>query len=81
MGGAGPIRGSPGITVTTASVQTQGGSDFSIFVIIQNPFDVPITLGQMETHLPVELYDVNRAVSQYAQLRASERVAANKDFR
>jgi hypothetical protein len=79
MGDAGPIRGFPGITVTTASVQTQAGSDFSIFVIIQNPFDVPITLGQIETHLPVELYDVNRAISQYAQLRASEKVAANKD--
>jgi hypothetical protein len=76
-----PVRGFPGINVTTASAQTYAGADFSIFVIIQNPFDVPITLGQIQTHLPVELYDVNRAVIDHAQVRAVETVAAKRsDF-
>ncbi|MEU6115887.1 hypothetical protein ABZ840_15350 [Streptomyces sp. NPDC047117] len=36
------------------------GTDFSIFVVIRNPFDVPVTLHEVETHIPVELVDVNR---------------------
>jgi hypothetical protein len=35
------------------------GSDFSIFVNIHNPFEVPITIYQVQTHIPVELIDVN----------------------
>jgi hypothetical protein len=76
-----PVRGFPGINVTTASTQTYAGAAFSIFVIIQNPFDVPITLGLIQTHLPVELYDVNRAVIEQARIRAVEQVAAKRsDF-
>jgi hypothetical protein len=51
------------------------GSDFSIFVIVRNPFDVPITLHQVETHIPVELMDMNRARVQ----RATVRVEYTKD--
>lgn len=55
-----PVRGFPGLTVAAASAQTTAGSDFSIFVLVQNPFDVPITVHQVQTHIPVELLDINQ---------------------
>jgi hypothetical protein len=55
-----PVRGSLKLTVSASSPQTVAGSDFSIFVIVQNPFEVPITLYQVQTHIPVELMDMNR---------------------
>jgi hypothetical protein len=57
---AAPVRGSLRLNVSTSSPQIRAGSDFSIFVVIQNPFDVPITVNQVQTHIPVELLDVNR---------------------
>jgi hypothetical protein len=57
----GPVRGFPGLTVAASSPQTTAGSDFSIFVIVQNPFDVPITIHQVQTHIPIELIDINAA--------------------
>jgi hypothetical protein len=54
-----PVRGSLRLSVTTSSPQVTAGTDFSIFVLIQNPFDVPITIYQVQTHIPVELIDVN----------------------
>jgi len=53
------VRGSLRLTVNASSAQVIAGSDFSIFVVIQNPFDVPITIHQVQTHIPVELIDVN----------------------
>jgi hypothetical protein len=54
-----PVRGSLRLAVSTSSPPISAGSDFSIFVVIQNPFDVPITSYQVQTHIPVELVDVN----------------------
>jgi hypothetical protein len=54
-----PVRGSLRMSVTTSNQQVMAGSNFSIFVIIQNPFDIPITVYQVQTHIPVELIDVN----------------------
>lgn len=59
--GESPVRGFPGLTVAATTQLTTAGSAFSIFVLVQNPFDVPITLHQVQTHIPVELVDVNRA--------------------
>ncbi|MTK05182.1 hypothetical protein [Micromonospora sp. CP22] len=56
----GPVRGFPGLTVAATSPQTTAGSDFSIFVLVQNPFDVPITVHNVQTHIPIELLDVNQ---------------------
>ena len=55
-----PVRGSLRLTVAASNPQIRAGTDFSVFVTIQNPFDVPITLYQVETHIPIELIDVNR---------------------
>jgi hypothetical protein len=57
---AAPVRGFPGLTVSAASPQTTAGTDFSIFVLVQNPFDVPITIHHVQTHIPVDLADVNQ---------------------
>jgi hypothetical protein len=54
-----PIRGSLRLLVNASSPQVMAGSDFSIFVNIHNPFEVPITVYQVQTHIPVELIDVN----------------------
>ncbi|MFF4140850.1 hypothetical protein ACFY0A_05535 [Streptomyces sp. NPDC001698] len=54
------IRGALEIAVTSSNPETVAGTDFSIFVVIRNPFDVPITLHDVQTHIPVELVDVNK---------------------
>ncbi|MDC0768323.1 hypothetical protein [Streptomyces sp. HD] len=46
--------------MTSSNPETVAGTDFSIFVVVRNPFDVPITLHEVQTHIPVELMDVNR---------------------
>jgi hypothetical protein len=71
-GSKGPVRGFPGLTVAASSPQTTAGSDFSIFVIVQNPFDVPITIHQVQTHIPIELIDINAARLKLAQEGAEE---------
>jgi hypothetical protein len=53
-----PIRGSLRLDVSISTPLVTSGSDFSIFVTIQNPFDVPIEVVQVLTHIPVELSDI-----------------------
>jgi hypothetical protein len=36
------------------------GEEFSIFVTVQNPFEVPLTVRRVSTHIPVEFYDVDQ---------------------
>jgi hypothetical protein len=55
-----PVRGNLTLDVSTSSGQTLAGSDVSIFVVVRNPFEVPVTLYQVRTHIPVELIDVNK---------------------
>lgn len=68
--GTTPVRGSLRLTINTSSPQLTAGSDFSIFVIIQNPFDIPITIHQVQTHIPVELVDVNGLRLEWAKREA-----------
>ena len=56
-----PVRGPLSLTTSVSSPSITAGADFSIFVTVRNPFDVPVTLYEVQTHLPVELLDVNRA--------------------
>jgi hypothetical protein len=53
------IRGSLRLEVSTSTSAITSGSNFSVFVTIQNPFDVPVVVYQVQTHIPVELYDIN----------------------
>lgn len=54
-----PVRGSLRLNVFSSSPRVTAGSNFSIFIIIQNPFDIPITIYQAQTHIPIELIDIN----------------------
>lgn len=51
------IRGALKVDVSTSTNLVSAGKEFSIYVVIHNPFDVPITLHSTETHIPVELSD------------------------
>ncbi|MDT5041698.1 MAG: hypothetical protein QOE51_2683 [Actinoplanes sp.] len=59
-----PIRGPLSLTVSAATPNIVAGTDFSIFVVAQNPYDVPVTLYQIQTHIPVELLDLNQLLLQ-----------------
>ena len=54
-----PVRGALELVVGASSPQTTAGADFSVFVIVRNPFEIPITLYRVESHIPVELMDMN----------------------
>lgn len=51
------VWGALKIIVSTSTSLVSAGKEFSIYVVIHNPFDVPITLYRTETHIPVELSD------------------------
>jgi hypothetical protein len=70
-----PVRGLLGLTVSGSSSQVLAGSDFSIFVIVHNPFEVPVVLYDVETHIPVELLDVNLARVKAAEARMADETA------
>jgi hypothetical protein len=65
-----PVRGNLTLDVSTSSPQKVAGETFSIFVVVRNPFEVPITLYQVRTHIPVELIDMNKR--RLDQIRAQE---------
>jgi hypothetical protein len=54
-----PARGLLSLVVSTSNDEVKAGSNFSIFVTATNPYDVPVTLYQIVTHVPVELLDIN----------------------
>ena len=55
-----PIRGAIKTAVSTSTDNLVAGEEFSIFVTIQNPFEVPITLHRVSTYLPTEFLDVDQ---------------------
>lgn len=87
------IRGALKVDVSTSTNLVSAGKEFSIYVVIHNPFDVPITLHNTETHIPVELSDkiaefrhnTNRAKEQKKFLEKTEsffkRVVKQIEFR
>jgi hypothetical protein len=52
-----PSRGALKLEVSTSTPVVAAGSEFSIFVVIRNPFPVPVTIYSTKTHIPVELSD------------------------
>lgn len=56
-GEASLLRGALKIETSTSTPTTSAGSEFSIYVIIRNPFSVPVTIYSTETHIPIELTD------------------------
>jgi ABC-type Fe3+-siderophore transport system permease subunit len=56
LGGT-PTRGALSVEVSTSEPVVTAASEFSIFVIIRNPYNVPITVHSVQTHIPMELVD------------------------
>ena len=51
------LRGALKIEASTSTPNVTAGMEFSIYVVIRNPFPVPVTIYSTETHIPVELSD------------------------
>src|SRR5262249_28266285 len=51
-------RGDLQTRVSTSKPNIVAGQEFSVFVIIDNPFEVPIVLYTVETQIPVEIVDI-----------------------
>lgn len=54
-----PIRGAIRTSVSTSTDSLVAGQEFSIFVTVQNPFEIPLALHQISAHLPTEFVDIN----------------------
>src|ERR1700676_5231581 len=52
-----PIRGPLRYSIETSSTQIEAGKKFSISMQVTNPYDVPGTIHDVNTQLPVELID------------------------
>lgn len=50
-------RGALKLEISTSTPIVSAGKEFSIYVIIRNPFPVPVAIYRTETHIPVELDD------------------------
>ncbi|NIM13164.1 MAG: hypothetical protein GTO45_13680 [Candidatus Aminicenantes bacterium] len=57
-----PIRGALKTQISTSTETITAGQEFSIFVNIQNPFEVPIAVKGVSTHLPTEFIDVEQKI-------------------
>jgi hypothetical protein len=68
-------RGALQIQVRASKPTIIAGQEFSVFVVINNPFDVPIILHSVETQIPVELVDV------YGKQRQRVILADESDFK
>jgi hypothetical protein len=55
--GAKSIRGPLRYDVETSSPQMEAGKKFSVTMQITNPYDVPVTIYDLNTQLPIELKD------------------------
>ena len=54
------IRGAIKVSVDTSTSDLVGGQNFTVFVTVTNPFEVPISLTQVSTNLPPEFFDLDR---------------------
>jgi hypothetical protein len=76
------LRGALKLEISTATPLVSAGTEFSIYVVIRNPFPVPVTILRTETHIPVELSDVIwRHNEQQKKMRARKKGIDNaKNF-
>ncbi len=58
--GKAPQRGALLVTMRPDAPTITAGASFSISVTINNPFDVAVSIEEITTKLPVDLYDVNQ---------------------
>ncbi len=51
------VRGSLRLEASTSKPITSAGEEISIYVVIRNPFSVPVKIFSTETHIPVDIMD------------------------
>jgi hypothetical protein len=64
-----PIRGAIKTSVSSSTENLVAGDEFSIFVTVQNPFEVPLICRRVSTYLPTEFTDVDKRLR---ELQAQE---------
>jgi hypothetical protein len=75
------IRGAIKVAISTSSDTLVAGQDFSIFVTIRNPFEVPLVLHSIATYLPTELLDADKHLRDLQALDIEEQMAELEDAR
>jgi hypothetical protein len=75
------IRGAIKVAISTSSDTLGAGQDFSIFVTIRNPFEVPLVLHSIATYLPTELLDADKHLRDLQALDIEEQMAELEDAR
>lgn len=51
------VRGSLRLEASTSKPITSAGEEISIYVVIRNPFSIPVNILSTETHIPVDIKD------------------------
>jgi hypothetical protein len=63
------FHGALKLDVSTSTPIVSAGKEFSIYVVIRNPFSMPIMIYSTETHIPIELSDEIWRKSQSSRLQ------------
>jgi len=70
-----PIRGAIKTSVSTSTDTVVAGENFSIFIKIQNPFEMPLILHRVSTYIPTEFIDVDKKLRDIQALELEEQIA------
>jgi hypothetical protein len=70
-----PIRGAIRTSVSTSTESLVSGQNFSIFVTIQNPFEVPLVCHSVSTHVPTEFVDIDQLQRELLVREIEEQIA------
>lgn len=54
------IRGAIRVNLKNSTEVIVAGQEFSVFVTVQNPFEVPLTVRQVRSHIPTEFSDIEQ---------------------
>jgi len=54
------IRGAIRVNLKNSTDAIVAGQEFSVFVTVQNPFEVPLTVRQVRSHIPTEFSDIEQ---------------------
>ena len=71
-----PIRGAIKTSISASTDVLVAGQDFSLFVTIQNPFEVELLLHRISTYLPTELLDVDKILRDLQAQEIEEHLAS-----
>jgi hypothetical protein len=76
-----PQRGALQVIIIPTTTVISAGANFSIAVTIINPFDIPITVGDVSTILPIDLYDIALESTIRKKMQARRKLESiRKDF-